>query len=64
MISKDHSAWYWKLIPHEREVEGWPDDEKSFDATGSNVEEELEFRDEADRKWWKFFDEYEYRYNK
>ncbi|CUM64873.1 uncharacterized protein PRCAT00002488001 [Priceomyces carsonii] len=24
----------------------------------------LEYRDEADRKWWKFFDEYEYRFNK
>lgn len=25
---------------------------------------ELEYRDEKDRKWWKFFDEYEYRINK
>lgn len=24
----------------------------------------LEYRDEKDRKWWKFFDEYEYRQNK
>ncbi|ODQ61660.1 hypothetical protein WICANDRAFT_24864 [Wickerhamomyces anomalus NRRL Y-366-8] len=66
MISKDYSAWYWKFIPHERKVEDLSDDEKSFDVTGSefNVEEELEFRDEANRKWWKFFDEYEYRYNK
>ncbi len=24
----------------------------------------LEYRDEKNRKWWKYFDEYEYRYNK
>lgn len=28
------------------------------------LEQELEYRDEAGRKWWKFFDEYEYRFNK
>ncbi|KAI3406050.1 SEO1 [Candida oxycetoniae] len=29
----------------------------------SSNEPELEFRDEAHRPWWKFFDEYEYRVN-
>lgn len=29
-----------------------------------NTEVELEVRDEAGRKWWQFFDEYEYRLNK
>ncbi|CAB4257042.1 similar to Saccharomyces cerevisiae YAL067C SEO1 Putative permease, member of the allantoate transporter subfamily of the major facilitator superfamily [Maudiozyma barnettii] len=28
------------------------------------VDVEYEYRDEADRKWWKFFDEQEYRINK
>lgn len=31
---------------------------------GSTVPIEYEYRDEADRKWWKFFDEQEYRINK
>lgn len=30
----------------------------------SNLSETLEYRDEANRKWYKFFDEYEYRLNK
>lgn len=35
------------------------DDEKSDDDI-----QQLEYRDEANRSWWKFFDEYEYRINK
>ncbi|VBB82948.1 Permease, putative [Yarrowia lipolytica] len=33
-------------------------------ALGVTEEKELEYRDEAGRPWWKFFDEYEYRLNK
>lgn len=70
MSAKDYSAWYWRYIPHHREVEDWPEnDVKSInsqdgDSIAEADQENLEYRDEADRKWWKFFDEYEYRYNK
>jgi hypothetical protein len=33
-------------------------------STSEEDQEQLEYRDEADRSWWKFFDEYEYRINK
>ena len=34
------------------------------DAQKTDEVESLEYRDEANRPWWKFFDEYEYRVNK
>lgn len=34
------------------------------DTLQAKVEGQLEYRDEAGRKWYKFFDEYEYRLNK
>ena len=34
------------------------------DAQKTDEVESLEYRDEASRPWWKFFDEYEYRVNK
>ena len=47
-------------------------DEKKSVSTDNNSSEknldrndvEIEYRDEKNRKWWKFFDEYEYRVNK
>ncbi|CCF59004.1 hypothetical protein KAFR_0F04090 [Kazachstania africana CBS 2517] len=42
-------------------------DEVSFVGSGLNQIRKgipYELRDEAGRKWWKFFDEYEYRFNK
>lgn len=43
-------------------------DDETFEKTESEIEHSqelqpkvLEYRDEKDRKWWKFFDEYEYR---
>lgn len=63
-MTRDYSSWYWSYIPHYRDVEDWAEDDgKSIHST-TTVEQELEYRDEAGRKWWKFFDEYEYRYNK
>ncbi|RLV90431.1 putative transporter SEO1 [Spathaspora sp. JA1] len=56
------------IIP-EQEVEESSFDEKS-NSKSNIVEIEvkestvLEYRDEKDRPWWKFFDEYEYRVNK
>ncbi|CCH43188.1 Vitamin H transporter [Wickerhamomyces ciferrii] len=63
---QDFSQWYWKFIPHPRDVEDWPEDDKSIhsESSDSSQEPEFEYRDEADRPWWKFFDEYEYRFNK
>ncbi|GEQ67725.1 hypothetical protein JCM33374_g1390 [Metschnikowia sp. JCM 33374] len=34
------------------------------DASSTAHDELVEYRDEANRPWWKFFDEYEYRLNK
>ncbi|CCH43186.1 putative transporter SEO1 [Wickerhamomyces ciferrii] len=64
--AKDYSAWYWKLIPHERHVEDWADDyeDDKLSIHSESTVVEYEYRDEANRPWWKFFDEYEYRYNK
>lgn len=36
----------------------------NYEKNGNDVTGELEYRDEANRKWYKFFDEYEYRINK
>lgn len=71
----DYSAWYWKFIPHYREVIDPNEvDEETLNTEEDentehvyeveNIHEKYEVRDEADRPWWKFFDEYEYRYNK
>ncbi|CCH43185.1 putative transporter SEO1 [Wickerhamomyces ciferrii] len=73
-MSKGYSSFIWKCIPHEREVVDLPevDDLGSdynsinfeIDETRDKSEPIIEYRDEANRPWWKFFDEYEYRYNK
>lgn len=64
-MTTDYSAWYWKYIPHYRDVEDWSDEDiESIHSTTKVEPEELEYRDEAGREWWKFFDEYEYRFNK
>lgn len=34
------------------------------DSEEKSQDDQLEYRDEKNRKWWKFFDEYEYRANK
>lgn len=36
----------------------------NYDEVEGEEDQELEYRDEANRPWWKFFDEYEYRLNK
>lgn len=63
----------WGFIPVKRHVEEIPDakdpglvaenyeDDIATATTSTNNEEKLEYRDEANRKWYKFFDEYEYR---
>ncbi|KAH3685919.1 hypothetical protein WICPIJ_003108 [Wickerhamomyces pijperi] len=71
----DVPVGYGKLrygfIPVLREVEDLPEDleeieklEKETQAAKDAVYNTVEYRDEADRPWWKFFDEYEYRINK
>lgn len=59
------------FIPVLREVEDLPEDlaeierlQKEAEAKKDAVYNTVEYRDEADRPWWKFFDEYEYRINK
>ncbi|CCH41017.1 putative transporter SEO1 [Wickerhamomyces ciferrii] len=66
LIPKDYSAWYWNFIPHERIVDDYPEklDDQSIYSTSSETVDKFEYRDEANRPWWKFFDEYEYRFNK
>ncbi|CCH42491.1 putative transporter SEO1 [Wickerhamomyces ciferrii] len=65
----DYSAWYWKFIPHYRDVKD-PDlyDENGseiiYDIHNSKDTQLIEYRDESNRKWYKVFDEYEYRLNK
>lgn len=50
------------FIPHLRHVEDH-NSEKSFESSSIESEQEIrEYRDEANRPWYKFFDEYEYRY--
>ncbi|KAI0465237.1 hypothetical protein LJB42_000462 [Komagataella kurtzmanii] len=75
--SSDLSQWlepHWLLAPFKRLKWGFlpvrriVKDETEFEG-GVNIEakeEELpiEYRDEKDRKWWRFFDDYEYRQNK
>lgn len=62
----------WGVFPVRREVkvvhdtkeysENLPYDEDKL--TQTDVEGPIEYRNEAGRKWYKFFDEYEYRMNK
>lgn len=64
----------WGFLPVRRVVDDL--DEDAGDLQLSNYEsevqlpqtldskEKVEYRDEANRKWWHFFDEYEYRLNK
>ncbi|KAM9892919.1 hypothetical protein OXX69_011873, partial [Metschnikowia pulcherrima] len=68
----------WGFIPVRRIVDEDPDtpedaeaetkislqDSNYEDAHKTDEVESLEYRDEANRPWWKFFDEYEYRVNK
>lgn len=49
-----------RFIPRVRHVE----DEIEVENTTDEQEFPLEYRDETNRPWWKFFDEYEYRQNK
>uniref|UniRef100_A0A060SWU6 ARAD1A08228p n=1 Tax=Blastobotrys adeninivorans TaxID=409370 RepID=A0A060SWU6_BLAAD len=52
----------WKRwIPHLREVKDIEDEQLEVQQ---EEEVKIEYRDEANRKWWKFFDEYEYRVTK
>lgn len=56
-------------LPEENEVEeqdaeGLQKDKIQKKIYEDEEEEELEYRDESNRPWWKFFDEYEYRLNK
>lgn len=63
----------WGFIPVRRIVDDLDDEQEDLqsstyedkvDITQYQQDEKIEYRDEADRKWWKFFDEYEYRLNK
>lgn len=59
----------WSYIPHYRHVEDVDidikyTDEKITNGKASTNVKILEYRDEANRPWWKYFDEYEYRLNK
>ncbi|KAM9939527.1 hypothetical protein OXX80_001009 [Metschnikowia pulcherrima] len=68
----------WGFIPVRRIVDEDPDtpedaeaetkislqDSNYEDAQKTDEVESLEYRDEANRPWWKFFDEYEFRVNK
>jgi predicted MFS family arabinose efflux permease len=49
-----------RFIPTLRHVE----DDLKVENTSDQTELQLEYRDETNRPWWKFFDEYEYRQNK
>lgn len=60
-------------IPHLRHVENFDSTSIEYTqnpksstgkAAASTAVKNLEYRDEAGRPWWKFFDEYEYRLNK
>lgn len=61
---------YWNFIPHYRDIEGSVEEldiisvRDSKDTGVPFSVEKYEFRDEANRKWYSFFDEYEYRFNK
>lgn len=64
----------WGFIPVKRQVDDIEETETinlSEDKETIIIKDEididnqdLEYRDEANRSWWKFFDEYEYRINK
>lgn len=62
----------WGFIPTRREVEDEVEvefhtvntSEKSDASTVPAEEVQLDYRDELNRKWWHFFDEYEYRLNR
>lgn len=59
----------WGILPVRREVNHLTEDEETKDnketdeVKSDRVSEEssIEYRDESNRKWYKFFDEYEYR---
>lgn len=59
-IREPLSRLKWGFIPVRRIV----DDDLSDVETEEPEQQTIEYRDEANRKWYKFFDEYEYRLNK
>ncbi|KAH3666670.1 hypothetical protein WICMUC_005487 [Wickerhamomyces mucosus] len=69
-LKEAHGRLKWGFIPVLREVEDYPDefeektDQIPNDSDSVDVENTIEYRDEANRPWWKFFDEDEYRVNK
>lgn len=70
-ITDPLSRLKWGFLPQRRDVPEEDADDilnQRVDESDSELENEpelrLEYRDEAGRKWWKFFDEYEYRSNK
>lgn len=57
----------WGFLPVERIVEDDPEDEQASsyeDPTVVDEDQIIEYRDEANHRWYHFFDEYEYRLNK
>lgn len=57
----------WGFLPVERIVDDLPEDEQASsyeDPTVVDEDQVVEYRDEAGRRWFHFFDEYEYRLNK
>ncbi|CCH44611.1 putative transporter SEO1 [Wickerhamomyces ciferrii] len=56
-------------ISNKDQIAGNNDQKLDIDASVLSVDTDndstpVEYRDEANRPWWKFFDEYEYRYNR
>lgn len=55
----------FRFLPKLRVVDGNIAPSKEEEESLSEIEKpRIEYRDEAERPWWKFFDEYEYRLNK
>lgn len=77
-VKEPFSRLKWGFLPVRRVVDEDPDDFAAIDKEEAALQEsdyeresepaaediQLEYRDEANRPWWKFFDEYEYRLNK
>lgn len=61
----EDEEYFEEVITENHSKESTSDDAVAKIDTGLHPEERtLEYRDENGRKWWKFFDEYEYRSNK
>lgn len=75
-VSDPYSRLKWGFLPVRRIVDEDNSETDNFEnlekvnpvkqeeLDDSTETQDLEYRDEANRKWWKFFDEYEYRLNK